>query len=203
MKLNKFEFMLMNNPVRALIQERVEAKILRSMSSLPTIDRALEIGCGNGSGTRIIKKWFSPANMVGIDLDAKMIEIAQRRNRDQTVTYQVMDASSLDFQDGTFDAVFDFGMIHHIPNWQDCIQEIKRVLKPNGEVILEELSIDSFSQGLGRAGRYLLAHPYREMFSTRQFTNFMLETGFEIEQYRDLNPFGLIRLFSLTALIRK
>jgi ubiquinone/menaquinone biosynthesis C-methylase UbiE len=55
-----------------------------------------------------------------------------------------MDASKLDFPDGHFDAVFDFGIIHHIPNWKDCIQELKRVLKPNGEVILEELSIDTF-----------------------------------------------------------
>jgi ubiquinone/menaquinone biosynthesis C-methylase UbiE len=55
-----------------------------------------------------------------------------------------MDASKLDFPDNHFDAVFDFGIIHHIPNWKDCIQELKRVLKPNGEVILEELSIDTF-----------------------------------------------------------
>lgn len=34
----------------------------------------------------------------------------------------------------------------HIPNWKDCIQELYCVLKPNGEVILEELSIDTLLQ---------------------------------------------------------
>lgn len=67
MKLNKLEFIFMNNPVRAIIQERYELGILRRMSSRRDIDTALEIGCGNGTGTRLIKKYFSPKNIVAIE----------------------------------------------------------------------------------------------------------------------------------------
>ena len=126
---------------------------------------ALEIGCGIGSGTKIIKKLFSPKYVFAIDLDEKMIEIAQRRNRDKSVTYKVMDASKLDAPDSYFDAIFDFGIIHHIPNWKDCFKELKRVLKPNGEVILEDLSMDSFSKGIGKVWRKITAHPYQSMCS--------------------------------------
>lgn len=203
MKLNKIEFMIMNNPLRALIQEKYELKILRAMSSIKNIETALEIGCGNGNGTKVIKKYFSPKNIIAIDLDEKMIEIAQRRNKDTSVTYKVMDASKLDFPNNHFDAVFDFGIIHHIPNWKDCIQELKRVLKPNGEVILEELSIDTFSKGIGRVWRKILDHPYQQMYSAKQFTEFMTETGFEIKNYKESNSLKLIRHFSLNAIIRK
>ena len=48
MKLNAFEFLLVNNPVRAIVQRVYEAEILKRMSSFRKIVTALEIGCGNG-----------------------------------------------------------------------------------------------------------------------------------------------------------
>jgi len=107
MKLNRIEFMLMNNPLRALIQEKYELNILRKMSSIKNIEIALEIGCGNGNGTKLIKQYFLPKNIIAIDLDERMMNIAQKRNNDTSVTYKVMDASKLDFPDNYFDAVFD------------------------------------------------------------------------------------------------
>jgi trans-aconitate methyltransferase len=78
MKLNKIEFLLMNNPIRALIQETHEVSVLRGMTSIGNIDRALEIGCGNGHGTKLIKRYFGPRRIDAVDLDEKMIEIAIR-----------------------------------------------------------------------------------------------------------------------------
>jgi len=199
MKLNHIEFILMNNPLRAFIQEKYEVNILRNMSSIKNIETALEIGCGNGNGTKLIKKYFLPKNIIAIDLDERMIEIAQKRNKDPRVTFKVMDASKLDFPDNCFDAVFDFCIIHHIPNWKDCIEEVKRVLKPKGEFILEEVSIETFTKGIGRLWRKLLDHPYDYMFTPKQFTDYLNQTGFEILNYKELNPLKLIRHFSLNA----
>ena len=200
MKLNKLEFMAVNNPVRAAVQEKYEIKILRSMSSIKTIDAALEIGCGNGYGTKLIKKYFSPKNIIAIDLDDKMIEIAKRRNTDKTVSFQIMDASKLDFPDNYFGAVFDFGIIHHIPNWKGCIREIKRVLKPDGEIVLEDLSIETFTMGIGNLWKILSDHPYSSMFTPKEFTDYW-KTGFEILNYKQSNPLKLVRFFSLNAIL--
>jgi SAM-dependent methyltransferase len=114
MKLNRIEFALMNNPLRAVIQERYEVRALRRMSHAGPIDRALEIECGNGNGTRLIRKYFAPAALVAIALDERMSEIARKRNRDATVAFKVMDASKLEFPDGHFDAVFDFGIMYYL-----------------------------------------------------------------------------------------
>lgn len=203
MKLNKAEFLLVNNPFRHFIQDKYEIKILRAMSSVTNIDLALEIGCGNGYGTKIIKKHFNPKAMIAIDLDEKMIEIAKKRNKEPSIRFRVMDASGLDLPDNHFDAIFDFGIIHHIPNWRDSLKELKRVLKPNGEVILEEASIESFSKDIGILWRKILEHPYQQMFTADEFTNYMRELGFQIENYKSLNPLNFIRYFSLNARIIK
>ena len=59
MKLKTLEFNSMNNPIRRLIQDKYELKILSQISSIKNIDNALEIGCGSGYGTHLIKSTFS------------------------------------------------------------------------------------------------------------------------------------------------
>jgi ubiquinone/menaquinone biosynthesis C-methylase UbiE len=200
MKLNNLEFIAMNNPIRRFIQDNYELKILRQISSVKNINNALEIGCGSGYGTKLIKKHFFAKNIMAVDLDERMINIANKSNKDTTVTFKVMDASKLDFPDNSYDAVFDFGIIHHIPNWKDCIDEIKRVLKPNGELILEDLSIESFTKDIGKLWRILSDHPYDSMYTADDFTTYMTEKGFKIINYRESNPLKFIRHFSLNAI---
>lgn len=192
--------MVMNNPLRALIQEKYELRILRNMSSIHAIGQSLEIGCGNGNGTRLIKKYFSPNNITAIDLDDKMIAIAKSRNKDTSIVFRVMDASKLEFPDNQFDAIFDFGIIHHIPNWKECIRELRRVLKPGGKIIIEDLSRETFTKGIGRLWRILSDHPYESMYTAGEFNDYLMESGFKILNYKQSNPFRLIRFFSLNGI---
>ncbi len=191
----------MNSPVRAFVQERYELKILRSMTSPRNIQTALEIGCGSGNGARLIKKYFSPETIIGIDLDERMIMKARKRTADPSISFMVMDAAHLDFPDNRFDAIFDFGIIHHVHDWRDCLREIRRVLKPRGELIIEDLSLDSFSTGIGRLWRILSAHPYERMYTAGEFTEYLQKIGFTMRDYKESNPLKLVRFFSLTATI--
>ena len=202
MKLNKLEFFAMNSPIRAAVQEHYELPMLRNMITVNGIDMALEIGCGNGHGTKLIKKYFAPRNIVGIDLDERMIRLAKKRNNDRSISFLVMDASKLNFPDKYFDAIFDFGMMHHIQDWKDCLKELRRVLKDDGKIILEDLSSDTFKTALGRIMKLLSDHPYADMYSTEDFLNYMKSIGFEIINYKASNPAGLIKFFSVTARVR-
>lgn len=201
MILTKAEYLLMNNPLRAYIQEKYELPILQSMATKNSYSSALEIGCGNGNGTRLIEKYFNPQKIVAIDLDEKMIEKARKSRNNNSIDFWVMDASKLEFPDDSFDVVFDFGIIHHIPNWNDCIHELKRVLKDDGELILEELSIETFSGFPGILWKRVLAHPYDEMFTFMEFVEYLEENGFTIISKKIFNPLGLLKHLSLTAMV--
>ncbi|MFQ6083608.1 MAG: class I SAM-dependent methyltransferase [Candidatus Aminicenantia bacterium] len=56
---------------------------------------------------------------------------------------KVADATDLPFSENSFDAVFAFGILHHIENWQKAISEIYRVLKPGGYFSFEEFFFKS------------------------------------------------------------
>ncbi len=185
MLMNKLEFWLMNNPFRSFVQ-KFEARRMRKMSDLKDGAVVLEIGCGQGVGTKLIAKHFNPKKIFAIDLDEKMIGRAKKKVQSKDVKFSVADASELPFNDGQFDAVFDFGIIHHIPNWRDCIKELYRVLKPGGQVTLEDLSIESFTNSLlGKILRRTLDHPYDDMYTRKEFYEAVKDVGFEVMAKRE------------------
>jgi len=185
MLMNSLEYWAMNNPVRGLIQKRLEAPRLQQLCKGPT-DSVLEIGCGQGVGAGIIHDMFSPREYVGIDLDPKMVKRARRKQKDLIgARFLLGDAANLPFADNSFDLAVDFGIIHHVPNWRDALIEIHRVLKTNGEFVFEELPVETWERGIGKRMKKLLAHPYDEMFRQQEFVRELETLGFEVEVYED------------------
>lgn len=199
MILNKIEFLAMNNPIRAFIQEYIEIKRLRKLSSLPAWRKVLEIGCGNGNGVRLIRKYFSPKFIYAIDLDERMIKIAKEKNAHSSTKFELASATKLCYEQDYFDAIFDFWIIHHIPNWRNCIDELYRVLKPGGEIILEDYSLDTFSTFFWRFLKRVLKHPYDDMYTEEEFITYLKTKGFSIEQEKKYSGFFLLRHFIVIA----
>jgi ubiquinone/menaquinone biosynthesis C-methylase UbiE len=160
---------------------RFEARKLRKMSPAQSLDRVLEIGCGEGQGTKNILRYWQPKAIDAIDLDPKMIARAKRRLNDKRVSFRTGDAADLSFaKDNTYDAIFDFGIIHHIPNWQDCLEELHRVLKPGGYLHIEDGSIEAFTRtSFGRFLKRILDHPYEQMYTKAAFEKELERLGFE------------------------
>ena len=185
MILNSIEYWAMNNPVRRLIQRRLEAPRLESLCKGRT-DSILEIGCGQGAGARIIYNLFSPGKYVGIDLDSRMVERAKKKEHGLgNALFLQADATRLPFTDGTFDLAVDFGIIHHVPNWRAALAEIHRTLNAHGELYFEELPVETWERGIGKPLKRLLAHPYDEMFRQDEFVDELERLGFEVEMYED------------------
>lgn len=181
----------MNNPIRNLIQRHIEFKRLRKWSHLPPNKIILEIGCGTGNGSQLIKKYFQAKRIHAIDLDKRMVDIAKKNNKDGSISFEVQDATQLKYKDNFFDAVFDLGVIHHIPNWKDCLEELKRVLKPKGQLIIEDLSIETFSTPLGRIVRESLDHPYDSMHTEDEFARYLEKIGFRIQPFHQSRTGGV------------
>jgi ubiquinone/menaquinone biosynthesis C-methylase UbiE len=96
----------------------------------------LEIGCGNGHGAYLLNQRL-PRSYVGLDVMEEQIEKA--RQRYPSYQFLVQDATDLShFANGSKDVVIIFGVLHHIPEWRKVIDEVKRVLRPNGSFFVEE-----------------------------------------------------------------
>ena len=169
MKLNATEKGLMNNPLRSVLQRRCEAPLLETLGGRLAGRRALEIGCGRGVGTELIFRRFGACEVHAFDLDPDMVARARRRlsgHPTQRLKLYVADAASVPEPDASFDAVFDLGIVHHVPDWEAAVAEVVRVLKPGGRFCFEEVT----RQALNRwAYRTFLDHPRENRFSGTEF----------------------------------
>ena len=133
MRLTPFEKWAVNNPSHA--QHTVQTALsLLEYVDLPTQPRCLEIGCGQGALTRLLVERCD-VRMTASDCDPDQVALAQERLADLQgqVDFRVVDGRAMPFEDAHFDAVFSFGVLHHIPGgWRQVIAEVARVLEPHG-----------------------------------------------------------------------
>jgi ubiquinone/menaquinone biosynthesis C-methylase UbiE len=179
MLLNAIEKALMNNPMRAAIQGRVEVPRLLSLGGPMRKGRALEIGCGRGVGAGLILDRFGAECVDAFDLDPDMVALARERLacRGDRVRLWVGDAERIEADSDTYDAVFDFGIVHHIPRWRDALGEVARVLKPGGRFYAEEVLARFILHPLWRR---ILEHPLHDRFDRLGFAEGLRSAGLEV-----------------------
>ncbi len=169
MKLNRVEKALMNNPARALVQRHHEAVLMQRFGGRVEGGRVLEIGCGRGVGTEIIFERFGAREVHAFDVDPDMVARARRRLSGYSANRLTLiegDAAAIKAEDASYDAVFDFGIIHHVPAWQRAVAEVARVLKPGGKFFFEEVTKRALDRWFYRT---FLDHPKTNRFSAEEF----------------------------------
>lgn len=136
MKLSDVEFRAMNTRWRRWGHKHFELPLFQRLGLDAKDKDILEIGCGNGYGGHLLNQ-LGPKSYVGLDVMEEQISIA-RRNYPH-YQFIVQDATDLgQFADASKDVVVIFGVLHHIPEWRTMIDEISRVLRPDGKLFLEE-----------------------------------------------------------------
>ena len=98
--------------------------------------KVLDVGCGNGY---VLSKYAAEgADVFGIDITQAGIDLCNKRFGYSSLTgdFRVADAQSIPFPDDTFDCVCSMGVLHHVPDTQKAVDEIYRVLKPGGRLIV-------------------------------------------------------------------
>lgn len=143
----------------------LQPHILEILSKIDWTDaRVLEVGAGLGTdGRRIIR---AGAKYTGINIDRGSTLATARAFQIFAMPGVVleMDARALHFPDNSFDAIYSFGVLQHIPEVKRAISEIARVLRPGGDFLFMVYNRSSINYALEirilrRLGLPLLALP--------------------------------------------
>ena len=92
--------------------------------------KILDFCCGTGDMGKYIKKLFPLTEITGIDFSEKMLNIA--KNKNPNIQYVLKDVTNTDFKDNTFDYVTEAFGLRNIENREKALDEIYRILKPEG-----------------------------------------------------------------------
>lgn len=108
------------------------------LDQLPTGTTVLDVGCGIGGSSRILARDYGFA-VTGITISPQQVKRAQELTpRDLTAKFQVDDALALSFSDGSFDVVWSIEAGPHMPDKAQFAQELLRVLKPGGILVVAD-----------------------------------------------------------------
>jgi len=173
MLMNRIETAVINSALRRGLQHFYEAPLLARLGGRIAGGRALEAGCGSGQGTRLILDKFGAARVDAFDLDPAMVDRARRRlarygsGRVRLAVGSVTDLrAAVGAQDASYDAVFEFGIIHHVEDWRAALAEIARVLRPGGRFFFEEVTATALARP---PYRLLFDHPAEDRFTAGEF----------------------------------
>ncbi len=168
----------------------------RNQFILPLNGKILEVGIGTGKNM----EYYNPkAEVVGIDFSEKMLQIAKEKlvkSGKRNITLRQMDAKNLKFKDNSFDYVVTTCVFCSVPNPVKGLEEIKRVLKPTGKLIMIEhvlsknLLIALIEHTLNPITKYLMG-----VNINRNTKQNIIHSGMKIIEDKNLTLFDVFRLF--------
>ncbi|GAB4323462.1 MAG: class I SAM-dependent methyltransferase [Candidatus Zixiibacteriota bacterium] len=161
------------------------ARAIREISGLRPTDRVLDVACGDG----LLAFELAPhcAYVRGVDLSDSMIALAAERTIESgvpNVSFQVGTVETLEFEDASFDRVYCRLGLHHFAEPRVALNEMIRVVKKPGHIILADLVS---SEDPARRDAHNRIEKSRDpthvaMLSPRQMRALVAESGLSLER---------------------
>ena len=159
-----------------------------TLSYLPENARILEIGAGTGANFQ-----FYPTckNAVASEISIKMLEIAQKKTA--FIELVQANAENLPFAENTFDAALATLVFCSIPNPANAFAELRRIIKPNGKIVLLEHVRPNGLLGTFFDGLNILTTALIEDCFNRETANIAAESGLKMLEIKR-KAFGIVNL---------
>ncbi|MFD8636601.1 class I SAM-dependent methyltransferase [Streptomyces sp. NPDC059533] len=116
-----------------LVNAYYERPAMLALAGDVTGRRILDAGCGSGPLSAALRD--RGADVTGIDVSARMLELAKRRLGDDAALHVADLRDPLPFDDGAFDDVVASLVLHYLEDWGPTLAELRRVLRPGGRLI--------------------------------------------------------------------
>jgi ubiquinone/menaquinone biosynthesis C-methylase UbiE len=116
---------------------------LRSVLSPSSGERLLEVGPGTGYYSLPVARWLEPSGRLDVlDIQQEMLDHTLRRAASEgiaNIAGERADAREMPYADDSFDAGYLVTVLGEIPNQDAALRELRRVVKPDGRIVVGEL----------------------------------------------------------------
>ena len=189
--MDNLEKIFVNSPLRRLMQKYLEFDAFQRFLEKNNINLSaktiLDAGCGSGYGLVLLHQAFKPRELYGFDILPDEVKLARQRKIPAIINVDSIVHTK--FPSGKFDAIFEFTVLHHVPEWRQAMVEIQRILQPNGVFLASDLNkqlTDFFEKTTG------IRHPKEAQFQWPEFIQGLQNARFDIlEKKLILGKFGL------------
>ena len=115
------------------IQDRVGLELIGSIET-EGIEKILDLGCGTGNYTQLLRNSFPSAAIKAVDISSSMVEVAQRKLRDKRIEFVVADAETMTLTQN-FDLITSNVCLQWFDNLQKAVTNYKMVLTADGMIV--------------------------------------------------------------------
>lgn len=103
--------------------------------------RAVDLGCGSGVHTALLAEHYQ--EVLSVDLSEPMLAVARQRRPRTNVRYEHRDLADVTpHNDGQFDLVFSAFTLHHVPDLELALVEMRRLVRPGGQLVVVDVVDD-------------------------------------------------------------
>ncbi len=159
------------------------------------IHSILDVGTGSGQFIEILLKAFPHyKNIIGIDPGQDCLQKAQEKYPIGNIKFQQMGAENIQFPDQSFDVVTMSKALHHLPHIEASFKEFKRVLKPQGWLVIGEMFSDNLSEAEENQKMWhhikskidrLLGNYHHKTWKKNELLKIISTNGFDVVQHFD------------------
>jgi len=127
--------------------------------------RTLDAACGEGYGSNLLAR--SAASVTGVDVSDQAISHARQRYEPvDGLEFQQADCTNLPFDNNEFERVVSFETLEHLAEQDQLLAEFRRVLKPDGLLILSSPDKASYTDAKNTVNEYHVKELYRDELET-------------------------------------
>ncbi|HEX8182887.1 MAG TPA: class I SAM-dependent methyltransferase [Candidatus Saccharimonadales bacterium] len=121
--------------------------LTRYLAAKPVVENkvVLDIASGSGYGTKLIAE--SAKFVYGVDVNEDAVKYSQENYDAKNIEYRVGDGESIPLEENSVDVVITFETIEHIKDYKKFLDEVQRVLKPDGVALVSTPNDVEFAEG--------------------------------------------------------
>jgi ubiquinone/menaquinone biosynthesis C-methylase UbiE len=151
----------------------------------------LDVGCGPGLLLTTLNLRYPDLHLAGLDIAPEMVRIARLRIGDGA-DIQLGDSECLPWPDSSFDYVFCVDSFHHYPNGRKVLLEFRRVLVPDGRLVLADPTAPVLLRIVMNSIVRLLRMGDVQMYDRRTITGLLERCGFRSIRWHESGSWGFV-----------